>query len=142
MKSKPVLLAIAVCSQLIFSEKISGQQIVLDVTHIDILTLELGDYAFRCSDAASIIENPKISIAPIIGFGFAGLLLGGYIGNRIDPGPDIPGEVSPIFSKAESIGILVGTATGATFGFLLAKRDLKKQMKRKRQEKRTETSSN
>lgn len=91
------------------------------------------DLSYKNTNAASHIfiavdedsSSSKISAAPIVAFGLAGLFTGGIIGDRIDQGGPLK------ITKAEMTGMVIGTAVGVTIGCILAKRTRKsKEAKR------------
>ncbi|MGI0014083.1 MAG: hypothetical protein ACREBU_11670 [Nitrososphaera sp.] len=67
-------------------------------------------------EAAKDSSSTKISAVPIIAFGLGGFILGGIIGAQIDQGG--PFEIT----KTERTSMVMGTAVGVTFGYILAKR--------------------
>lgn len=68
------------------------------------------------SDAEEDSSSSKINAVPIVAFGLGGFILGGIIGAQIDQGG--PFEIT----KTERTSMVMGTAVGVTFGYILAKR--------------------
>lgn len=81
--------------------------------------------------------SSKLSVVPIFAFGFSGMILGGVIGNLIDPQGKAPGGDEPVFwSKGTVIGIGAGAVSGACIGYLLAKRDTERNQMETQKTKR------
>ena len=102
------------------------QLIVLSTGQAQVFEFECG-LSYKNTNAASHIfiavdedsSSSKISAAPIVAFGLAGLFTGGIIGARIDQGGSLE------ITKAEVTSMALGTAVGVTFGYILAKRNQK-----------------
>lgn len=83
----------------------------------------------------STATAPKLSIAPIVAFGFVGFLVGGTVGALFDRSPEKVNEgdeFSLTIKKTALIGAGVGTIAGAYLGYRLAKRDLERKEHRKK----------
>ncbi|MDW7678974.1 MAG: hypothetical protein SCK70_00290 [bacterium] len=82
------------------------------------------------SQSDSQAVKPKISKAPIIAFCLLGASIGGAIGEKIDPPKKVPeGEFILInYSKGGAYGCFIGAAIGGYLGYLLAKRDAKREL--------------
>jgi len=72
-------------------------------------------------------SKPRMSVAPMITFGIAGFVVGYVVGHKIDPGSQPPGEFSLSLTAGEKTGMLAGLATGVSIGYILAKRDQRRE---------------